>query len=140
VEKLLSSAYRSLATYRGRPGLLVMCCGLSFLVHGFGVGGLIVVANSLAIGSLASSDYAVVTPLAMLVNMVPLSPGGLGIGEGAFDQLCRWIEPVRSGAPYGTVFLTYRAMSAISVLPGLFFFLSGQRSHTDIEGKEVSNS
>jgi hypothetical protein len=30
----------------------------------------------------------VAAPLAMIANALPLTPGGLGVGEVAFDQVC----------------------------------------------------
>ena len=63
------------------------------------------------IGSMTASDYATAVPLAFMVNAAPLTAGSLGVGEAAFDQLCRWIEPVTTGTAYA-----YRAVSTVVFL------------------------
>ena len=34
-------------------------------------------------------DYWVAAPVALVANALPFTPGGLGVGEAAFDQLAR---------------------------------------------------
>lgn len=80
------------------------------------------VALNLELGELSAWQYAFATPWAWIANLLPLTPGGLGVGEGAFDQVCRWIEP-GSIAPYGTIFLVNRILAMIASLPGLVVYL-----------------
>ena len=49
-------------------------------------------------------------PLTLVVNALPLTPSGLGVGEAAFDQICRWLEPVPSGAAYSTFFSPFESV------------------------------
>jgi uncharacterized membrane protein YbhN (UPF0104 family) len=79
----------------------------------------VVLAMSLQIGTLGAFDYLVATPLAMLANALPLTPGGLGVGEVAFDQLCTWLDATRSGAGYAGVFFAFRAVSMLTMMVGL---------------------
>ena len=68
-------------------------------------------------------DYLVSAPLALIANMLPFTPGGLGVGEAAFDQLCRWLEPSPSGAPYANIFFAFRAVSMLVLLVGIASFI-----------------
>lgn len=61
----------------------------------------------------------VATPIGLLVNAVPLSPGGLGIGENAFELLYRTI----GGANGGTSFLLARVFLYSPALVGLVYVL-----------------
>jgi glycosyltransferase 2 family protein len=62
-------------------------------------------------------------PLTLVANALPLTPNGIGIGEAAFDQICRWLEPVPSGAAYSSIFFAYRTISMLASLPGLVSFV-----------------
>jgi uncharacterized membrane protein YbhN (UPF0104 family) len=62
----------------------------------------------------------VATPVGLLVNAVPLSPGGLGIGENAFELLYRMV----GGANGGTSFLLARVFMYSPALIGLAYILA----------------
>jgi len=61
----------------------------------------------------------VATPIGLLINAIPLSPGGLGIGENAFELLFRTI----GGANGGTSFLLARLFIYSPALVGLVYVL-----------------
>jgi glycosyltransferase 2 family protein len=61
----------------------------------------------------------VATPIGLLVNAIPLSPGGLGIGENAFELLYRTI----GGSNGGTSFLLARVFLYSPALVGLVYVL-----------------
>jgi uncharacterized protein (TIRG00374 family) len=61
----------------------------------------------------------VATPVGLLVNAVPLSPGGLGIGENAFELLYNMI----GGTNGGTSFLLARVFMYSPALVGLAYVL-----------------
>jgi uncharacterized membrane protein YbhN (UPF0104 family) len=58
-------------------------------------------------------------PLTLVANALPLTPSGLGVGEAAFDQICRWLEPTPSGAAYSSIFFAFRLVSTLTCIPGL---------------------
>ena len=64
-------------------------------------------------------EVFVATPIGLLVNAIPLSPGGLGIGENAFEFLYRVIGG-RNGA---TSFLIARIFLYSPALVGAFYVL-----------------
>jgi uncharacterized protein (TIRG00374 family) len=64
-------------------------------------------------------EVFIATPIGLLVNAVPLSPGGLGIGENAFELLYRAI----GGANGGTSFLVARLFLYSPALLGLAYVL-----------------
>lgn len=111
--------FQAAALYRRQMKVLWIGWFLSFLVHFFALGALILVALALNLGSLGVSDYLLVTPWAQLINYLPLTPGGLGVGEGAFAKLCQLVEPFPpSSAAYASIFLALRAVGALATLPG----------------------
>jgi glycosyltransferase 2 family protein len=69
--------------------------------------------------TLGPIDYAIALGAGMISNILPLTPGGIGIGEGAFAFICRILEDHPTAAAYGTIFLSFRLAGIVSLL----FFL-----------------
>ena len=75
-----------------------------------------------SVHSAAGLDFLrvfVATPIGLLVNAIPLSPGGLGIGENAFELLYRAI----GGSHGATSFLIARFFLYAPALVGLAYIL-----------------
>jgi uncharacterized protein (TIRG00374 family) len=71
-------------------------------------------------------------PIGFLVNTIPLTPGGLGIGEAAFGKLFRMVH-IRSGAE---ALLGWRLLTTLISLLGLVYYLQGRKQfiHETKEG------
>lgn len=112
---------------RTSPLPLAAAFGLSVLVHACTLAAVVLIAVTMNIGQLGVADYVFATPLTLVANAVPLTPNGIGVGEAAFDQICRWLESARSGAAYSSIFFAFRAISALACLPGLVSFVVYRR-------------
>lgn len=118
LDQLLAQAQEIVFAFRnnllaGFAALLLALAGQAASVIG-----LAVLALTLKIGTLPVLDYMLATPLALTASMLPITPGGLGIGEAAFNQVCRWLETAPSGAAYASIFLAYRAVSMLVLVVG----------------------
>jgi uncharacterized protein (TIRG00374 family) len=107
---------------RNNPLSLVAAFLLALLIQGSTVTAVVVIAQTLRIGSLSAFDYFLAAPITLIANALPLTPNGLGVGELAFDQICRWLEPQYSGAAYSSIFFAFRALGALVSLVGLISF------------------
>lgn len=114
---------RILATiraYRGSQGILLAAFAISLVANLS-----LIAVTALAILALNPSGLAMkmclVVPMGFIVNSVPLTPGGLGIGEAAFSALFK-ISGLSSGAE---ALLCWRIWSALAGLGGLAFYLRG---------------
>jgi hypothetical protein len=76
----------ALADYSKHGMALVQAIGISVLSHGCIVLAFVVMAM-LVRDPLTLAQHFALDPLAMVLNIVPLTPGGLGITEGAFAYL-----------------------------------------------------
>lgn len=76
----------AVAAYRNEPLTLLAVLGLSVASHALMVGTFICSAVAIH-DTLPLATHFVLDPLAMLLNAVPVSPGGLGLAEGAFGFL-----------------------------------------------------
>jgi glycosyltransferase 2 family protein len=79
------------------PRLVFFAVGLSILNHGLVVFSFMVVATLLHDG-LPLLTHFILSPLAMVMNVVPLTPGGIGVAESAFSWLFE-----HAGSPHGAM-------------------------------------
>jgi uncharacterized protein (TIRG00374 family) len=119
IATLLVHARNVVVMLRTAPGSLMAAFTLAVVIHLANIGALLVLANALKIGILGLGEYVFAASLALVTNSVPLTPNGIGIGEAAFDQICRWLEPTATGAAYSSIFFAHRAITAVASLPGL---------------------
>jgi len=52
-----------------------------------------------------------------LINTLPLTPQGLGIGEIAYTKLASLLAPGADAAGYGALLLAFRCLMLLTVLP-----------------------
>jgi uncharacterized membrane protein YbhN (UPF0104 family) len=109
--------------FRKRPAILAQVFALSLLGQCATLLAFEIIAHDLAIGNLAWLDYLISASFAFVANMLPFTLGGLGVGEAAFDHLCTLFEPTASGAPYASIFFAFRAVSLLTLLPGVVSFI-----------------
>jgi uncharacterized membrane protein YbhN (UPF0104 family) len=78
----------------------------------------VILAQSSATAALPATKLALAGALAVLINQVPLTPSGVGVGELGFAQLCLLMAPGTGASEYGSIMLAFRLMTLISYLPG----------------------
>ena len=123
VAELVVHAREVLLLFRTNPLLPLTAFALAIVIQLLAVAGVVVLAQAVKIGQLETSEFLFAVPLTFAVNALPLTPNGIGVGEAAFDQICRWLEPMPSGAAYSSIFFAYRAVSMVASLAGLASFL-----------------
>ncbi len=140
IAKSLRELNTAMITYRRAGGGVATGLLLSMLICVLDVVGLVLVTRAMAIDALPWMQQALAGTLALVANSVPLTPGGLGIGEAAFANTALALEPLRSGAPYATAFLAYRCVTILSTLPGAFVgVLMPKRTAQAAKGPELRN-
>jgi len=109
-------------TYRKHSGVLLAALGASLFANLFLV--LVTMLGLLAVApSSWTSRMCLVIPIGHIVNSLPLTPGGLGVGETAFNTLFD-ITGLRGGAG---ALLCSRIWTALVGLIGFAFYLRGIR-------------
>ncbi len=96
---------------------------ISVAIVALAVGPIILIAEAMPFEGLSALDYGVAGLYALIANSLPVTPGGLGIGETAFASACVMLEPQAAHAAYGTIFLAFRCVFILSTLPGLVAYL-----------------
>lgn len=96
---------------------------LSIMIVACAVGPIVLIAEAMPFSGPSTIAYATAGLYALLANSLPITPGGIGIGEGAFASACALLAPAAARAAYGTIFLAFRCVFILSTLPGLAVYL-----------------
>ena len=78
-------------------------------------------------GTLDAAQTAFVAPLGLIVNMLPLTPGGIGVGETAFHRLA--VEISGLGFAFAALFATFRVIIILVHLPALILLFRPSPGH-----------
>ena len=118
----LKQTFDTVHAYREDIGTLWAAFGISMLAHTLTVFVTLLGSWAIISGSIAWKTIVLI-PLGMLVNSLPLTPGGLGVGEAAFDVLFKGAG-LTGGAE---TLLAWRLLMLLISLVGLVFYLQGRR-------------
>ena len=110
--------------FRQAKGKLAAALAVSSLAQIIEVGAILWIAHALSMLTLPIDHFFVAAPLAWVANVLPVSPGGLGVGEAAFAQICQWLQAEPSVTAFGTLFLVNRMLLMVAALPGLWVYLA----------------
>jgi uncharacterized protein (TIRG00374 family) len=119
VVNLLVQMRQIILMLRTSPLSLLAAFALALVTQILAIFAVLALAEAIKIGVLSATDYTFAVPLTLIVNGIPLTPSGIGVGEAAFDQICRWLEPTPSGAAYSSIFFAFRVVSTLTCIPGL---------------------
>ena len=118
--KVVSQIRGTITAYRKHSGVLLPALGVSLLANL-----LLVLVTMLGVLAVAPSGLTprmfLVVPVGHIVNSLPLTPGGLGVGEAAFNALFN-LTGLRGGAE---ALLCTRIWTAMVGLIGFSFYLRG---------------
>jgi glycosyltransferase 2 family protein len=118
------AAFDAIAAYRSHPKTIIFAIAMSAANQVFILYAVVVIAWRLGFSGLKTADMGIAVMLTQIANVLPLTPGGIGIGEAAFDQILVILTSPEGAVGYGSIFLTYRALSIIVTLPGIFGIFS----------------
>jgi uncharacterized protein (TIRG00374 family) len=80
----LKTIYDSIHSYRERPLSLVAAVSLSALAQLLMVGYIYVIGQAMAVAAVPLSVYFFLVPIGFVVQALPISPAGIGVGQAAF--------------------------------------------------------
>jgi uncharacterized protein (TIRG00374 family) len=132
---MLTRILDTIAGYRHAGGGLLGALALSLAANL-----MVVLVTLLAVLAMhpdaVAARMCLIIPMGHIVNVVPLTPGGLGIGETAFNALFR-LSGLHGGAE---VLLGFRLWSLLVALPGLLLYLRGLKRHIFDDERAVAVS
>jgi glycosyltransferase 2 family protein len=125
IAKLASRLVAAARLVSSRPKYLATALGLSMVLHAVSMGFFTALASAITAQDVPYSAIASVFPIGILTVLVPISPGGIGVGHVAFDKLFAIIG-LSGGA---NVFNCYIVGQMSLGLLGVFPYLALKRSH-----------
>jgi len=123
---LLAQVMETIAGYRTHRRAVVQAVGISLLSH------TLAMSAALLLARITNPDgfswaMSILIPMGFMANTIPLTPGGLGVGEAAFDSLFR-LAGLHGGAE---VLLGWRLLILAVGLVGLGAYLHGRRDFVE---------
>lgn len=119
--EVIRRAAGTLRSYGSDRRPLWKALSVSLGAHALGMLGFVLLARAVFTPGFEWVLFVIV-PIGMVVNTIPLTPGGLGVGEAAFAVLFGMAG--LSGGP--EVLISWRLVSVLVGLPGLLFYLQGR--------------
>lgn len=104
------------------PAALLASAGISLLGHAVTAATVLTLAVATG-GAVQSFEASLLVPIGFLANTLPLTPGGLGVGEAAFERLFR-LAHIKTGAE---ALLGWRLLTTLISLLGLVYYLQGRK-------------
>jgi glycosyltransferase 2 family protein len=103
---------------------LVMIIAISLLSHGLIFANMINCAYILGFDNVSLPIWLAIIPPALLVNQVPLTPGGLGFGEFSLFVFLSFFQVNQNTNPGALIFLLFRLTLYLLAFPGAILMLS----------------
>jgi uncharacterized protein (TIRG00374 family) len=101
----------SLEMYANYPYKLLICFLISIIAHLNNLLILYIIAYCMELRNYNIINYALAGTISFIVNFIPITPGGLGLGEAAFNQIFILLAENAQQTAHGTVVLAFRAVS-----------------------------
>lgn len=114
--------------YKSSLGSIGGCLMISAMGHFMTLATLIILTHAMFSPALSNSELGLAGVIATITNQIPITPGGLAVGESVFAYICHLLDPITATSDYGSVVFTQRLLGLAAVLPGLIFFFCGRRS------------
>ncbi len=120
--KPIISFFETLSIFRVEKMVVVKGLMISVVVQLLMTVAITMIANMMGLPAVAFSSYIIAMGITQIVNLIPLTPGGVGVGEIAFANILLILNP-GANAAYATVLLAYRLISMLAYLPGVIGFI-----------------
>lgn len=121
VKSALEKLFEGLVIYKNHKKAMFECVILSLLIQFICVLITILIGQMLNFPPLPIFAYVIAFMVTTVANLIPVTPGGLGIGELAFANVFVMITSM--DVPFATIYLAYRILGYITYLPGALFCL-----------------
>ncbi len=109
----------TMQVYLGKRVVVVVAVAMSLVVHTCLILSLYFTAS--ALGPWPLRVHAVVAPMGLAVNAIPITPGGIGLGEGAMQKLFEIAG--QHGATALGMMLSYRVINWLLALGGVPYLI-----------------
>jgi uncharacterized membrane protein YbhN (UPF0104 family) len=115
----------ALQAYAAQPALLGAAVLISIVQFSLVLAALMLLGSAMDFHGLSISGYVSAGTCSLVANSLPITPGGIGVGEAVFDQIAATLATNGNGAGFGTIFLVMRVLTillgVIAIAPWLMY-------------------
>ena len=120
--KFAASLFNALKTYHISKRSIAKCLLISVAIQIIMAVTVKLIAEMMGFSGISLSDYLIAASLTQVVNLIPATPGGVGIGEMAFANILLLLNPGINAA-FATVYFAFRLIGTLAYLPGVIMFI-----------------
>lgn len=120
--RMINSFFDAINTCQITKRVAAKCFSISVGIQLLIVSAVLIIAKMMDLPSVSFSDYVIAIGVTQIVNLIPITPGGIGIGEMAFANILSILNPDKVAA-YATILFAYRILSALTYLPGVIWYI-----------------
>ena len=114
----IAELFMVIKIFKKSPAVLIECVAVSVLIQIIIVYTLVLISRVLDFVPINSLHYAIANMVTQFMNLVPISPGGVGVGEMAFAKVITLLDPTVAAA-YATIYLAYRILNIVFCMLGI---------------------
>ena len=121
---VVSELVAALRAYWTQPGRLTAALAISLAQYLLVLLALFLLGHAMGFTDLSRAGYVIAGVWSTVANSLPITPGGIGVGEAAFAHVALALTSQPSGSiSYGTVFLAMRVLTVIIGIGGVLPWL-----------------
>ena len=128
IRRIVAAVRQATGLYMRAPLTLCAALGLSLVIQALAIIAVMILGVAMEFTHMSPTDYVFAAPWGWLANLFPLTLGGIGVGEVAFEKVCHLIKVGDATGGYATIFLGYRVLATGATLPGLILWLLSAKS------------
>lgn len=116
------SFFETLSIFRIEKMIIIKGLIISLAIQFLMAVAIMLISSIMGLPAISFTDFMIAMGITQIVNLIPLTPGGVGVGEIAFANILLILNPGVTAA-YATVFFAYRLISMLTYLPGVLCFI-----------------
>ncbi len=109
--------------YNSNTTTVAYCLGIAVLIHFVNLCIFLCVAYLIFKDNFSLINYSISMTYSLMINVLPITPGGIGLGEGSFDQICKLLFNNYQHIDFGSIFFIFRSISVIAIILSCVPFL-----------------
>jgi uncharacterized protein (TIRG00374 family) len=118
ISSIILKILDSLENYSTKKAYVIRCWFISAINHLLMILCFFIIAGVLNIQNFNIVETSIISSLSLIANTIPLTPGGIGIGESAFNYFSSFFN-ITENIAYGSIFfITYRILFSLVCLSG----------------------
>ena len=121
--RIVKELLTALRAYWTQPGRLSAALAVSVAQYLLILLALFLLGHAMGFTELSWTGYGIAGVWSTIANALPITPGGIGVGEAAFAQVATILTQPTGDASYGTVFLAMRVLTIIIGIGGVLPWL-----------------